>query len=56
MVNLGTYVEITEDAYNFLKELLNDLNFMIEYDTYNDTIEDFAGAIMDFLDDIEVIK
>lgn len=28
MVNLGTYVEITEDTYNFLKELLNDLNFI----------------------------
>ena len=56
MVNLGTYVEITEDTYNFLKEILDDLNFMIEYDTYNDTIEDFAGAIMDFLDDVEVIK
>ena len=55
MVNLGTYVEIKEDAYNFLKELLDDLNFMIEYDMCNDKIEDFAGAIMDFLDEIKVI-
>jgi hypothetical protein len=56
MVNLGTYVEITEDTYNFLKELLDDLNFMIDYDTCNDTIEDFANAITDFLDDAEVIN
>ena len=56
MVILGTYVEITEDTYNFLKELLNDLNFMIKYDTYNDTIEDFANAITDFLDNVQVIK
>lgn len=55
MVNVGTYIEIKEDTYNYLKELLSDLNFIIDYGTPNDTIEDFTGALIDFLDNVQIV-
>lgn len=55
MVNVGTYVEIKEDTFNYLQELLSELNFIIGYGTSNDIIEDFTGALTDFLDNVQIV-